>query len=119
MRVRLRGSMSCVDWTLDSMLTAVRRNVRHGDRSHWAFESADLDGDAVLVIFRLANRSRFGVRYTLSDAPEGPNTGEPCDTPEDWAEEIWVDMEEQILTGGVARAEHSRRPGGLVLLAWT
>ena len=99
------------------MLAAIRSRLHHND-PNWTFESAELDGDAVLVIFRLAGGSRYGVRYPLTDLPEGPNTDEPCETPADWAVEVWIDMEEQILTGGVTRADRTTRSDGLELLSW-
>ena len=42
--------------------------------------------------------------------------GSRCDTPRKWADEIWIDLEEQVLTGGVLSAERTKRSDGLVEL---
>jgi hypothetical protein len=85
--------------------------------SPWKFEQANLDGDGVLVVFRVGDR-RFGVRYSFDEAPLGPNTGEPCDRPKEWADEIALDMVEPVLTGGLTRAERVLGADGLTVLRW-
>jgi len=41
-----------MDWSPDDVLSAVRTTLsRTGDDSGWTFESADLEGDKVLVVF--------------------------------------------------------------------
>lgn len=89
-----------------------------GDDSGWTFEEADLEGDKVLVTFRVDDGRRFGVRYDLAEVPMGNNTGWVCDTAEDWADEIGLTMDEQVLTGGVARAERMVRADGVTVLSW-
>jgi hypothetical protein len=108
-----------MDWSPDDVLSAVRSTLsRRGDDSGWTFERADLDGDEVLVTFHIADQSRYGVRYDLSEVPMGNNTGRLCATPEDWAFEIALTMDEQVLTGGVGRAERTSVSDGLTVLRW-
>lgn len=121
-------------WSRDEVLAAVRDMLSSSSpRAAWTFERADLDGDRVLVVFRVPEENRFGlsftladvpketrfgVHYALADVPEGVNTGMVCETPRDWAFEIVLDMDEQIETGGMARAKRLTGPNGLVLLRW-
>jgi hypothetical protein len=108
-----------VIWSPDEVLTAVRSRLGLGvNDSGWTFERADLDGEKVLVIFHVDDGRRFGVHYDLAEVPMGNNTGLLCDTPEDRADEIDLTMDEQILTGGVARAERTVRADGLTVLSW-
>jgi hypothetical protein len=106
-----------VDWTRDEVLAAVRASVPGRVDSGWTFERTDLDGDQVLVLFRVGAQ-RFGVHYSLDELPDGPNTAEPCDTPREWAQEIGWDMDEQVLTGGLLRAERTAGSDGVILLSW-
>jgi hypothetical protein len=103
-----------VAWSPDEVLAAVRAMLPRG---LVAFERADLSRNHVLVVFRVDGQ-RFGVHYSLSNLPNGPNTGMPCESPEQWAVEIGWDINEQVGTGGVARAERALGPDGLVLLRW-
>lgn len=96
------------------MNTALRWNDADAP---WTFKTAMLDGDGVLVVFRIGD-DEYGVRYSFTDVPAGPNTGEPCDTPTEWAQEIRWDIDEQTMTGGVVRARRTARPSGLVELHW-
>jgi hypothetical protein len=108
-----------VDWSPEDVVSAVRVVLNGSSpNSPWAFDGADLDGDGVLVRFQTSG-DKFGVRYSFTEAPDGPSTGEPCDSPVEWADEVWIDMYEQVLTGGVARADRATRPDGLVLLNWS
>ena len=101
------------------MLSAVRSRLSlSGHNSGWTFERADLDGDRVLVIFHVEDQSRYGVGYDLSEVPIGNNTGLLCATPDDWADEISLTMDEQVLTGGVTRAERTTPADGLTVLKW-
>jgi hypothetical protein len=112
-----------VDWEPDDVVSGVRAalNGQTGPPASlggpsvryppWRFEHANLDGDGEMVVFRVGD-SRFGVRYSFAEAPLGPNTGEPCGTSKEWAEEVALDMDEQVLTGGVTMAEHIGGPDG-------
>jgi hypothetical protein len=106
-----------VDWTPDEVLVAVRSAMSGRVRPSWAVERVELDRDQVMIVIRTGEQ-RFGALYSLAELPFGPNTGEPCDTPRDWAEEISWDMEEQMDTGGLLRAERLRGSDGLVRLRW-
>jgi len=116
-------------WTPSEVLTAVRSSlVANRPFSNWTYERADLEGDDVLVVFRvkasapvrphLGRDHRFGVLYPLADLPHGPSTGMPRDTVEQWADEIAGDIDEQVDTGLIATAERTARPPRLVLLRW-
>ncbi len=109
-----------VIWSPDEVLTAVRTRLglSVNDYSGWTFERADLDDEKVLVIFHVEDGRRFGVHYDLAEAPNGVNTGEPRDTPDEWADEIVWTMDEQVLTGGLVRAERTTGPDGLTVLRW-
>jgi len=106
-----------VIWSPDEVLAAVRTRLSFNG-SGWTFERADLDGDKVLVIFNVDDGRRFGVHYDLAEVPMGNNTGLPCETPDAWADEIDLTMDEQVATGGVARAERTVRADGLTVLSW-
>jgi hypothetical protein len=105
-----------VTWSPEEVVTAVRGRLA-GRGWGWTFERADLSADTVLVIFQVADGRRFGVHYALADVPNGPSTGLPCDTPEQWADEIDLDIEEEVGTAGVARAE-CISADGLIVLRW-
>lgn len=109
-----------VIWVPGEVLVAVRDRLGLRGRwdSGWLFERAELDGERVLVILRFEDERRFGVHYELADVPNGPNSGELCETPQDWADEIVLDIDEQVLTGGVGRAERAAGPDGLEVLRW-
>lgn len=118
-----------VEWSPDDVVSAVRVVLNghtgppkslggHSDRhSPWKLEQANLDGDGVMVVFRVGD-GRFAVRYSFADAPLGPNTGEPCGTPKEWAVEVALDMDEQVLTGGITRAERVGGADGFTVLRW-
>lgn len=76
-----------------------------------------LDGDDLLVTFRWpAQADLFGIRFSASESPAGPSTGELCESPEDWASEVgWVLMEE-LDTGLVFRGRRSVTDRGVVEL---
>jgi hypothetical protein len=116
-------------WTPEEVLTAVRSSLlAERPFSNWTYERADLEGTDVLVVFRvkasapvraeLGQADRFGVLYSLADLPNGPSTGMPWDTVDRWAGEIAWDIDEQVDTGLIARAERTPRPPHLVLLRW-
>jgi hypothetical protein len=107
-----------VEWSPEDVVLAVHAALRWNDPgAPWTFQTAMLAGDGVLVVFQIGD-DEYAVRYPFTDVPAGPNTGEPCDNPREWAEEIRLDMDEQTLTGGVSRAQRSARPNGLVELHW-
>lgn len=70
-------------------------------------------------MFSLPERRRqYGVYYSLAALPNGPMTGEVCDSPDGWAAEIGWDLDELIEAGGWDRAEHLPGPNDLVFLRW-
>ena len=104
-------------WSYDDVLAAVRSTLTAARSDTWDYEQADLDGDQVLITIRIGDES-FGVGYSLAELPYGVNTGCVCVTPKHWADEIRLDLDEHVDTGGVSRAERAVRPDGLVLLRW-
>jgi len=93
-----------MNWSRDAVLAAVRTALsRRRSDSSWTFEGAELEEDGVLVIFRVGSQGRFGMYYDLSEVPVGDNTGMLCATPEDWAIEIVLTLDEQTDTGGIAQ----------------
>jgi hypothetical protein len=77
------------------------------------------DGSDLVVVFRYAGRSEvFAVRFSLDLMPEGPQTGELCESLEDWAQEVdWV-LDEELDTGLVQTAERTVADDGVVVLRW-
>lgn len=60
----------------------------------------------------------FAVRFSLVRMSEGPQTGEVCDSLDDWAEEVdWV-LDEELNTCMVQTAERTVAEDGLVFLQW-
>lgn len=108
-------------WTNDALLDAVRSRLRQvsSDRDGYAPVQVALDADDLLVTFRWRRDAEFyGVRFSLANVPTGPSTGEVCESPEEWAQEVgWV-LDEEIGTGLVQEAHRTRGAHGLVLLRW-
>lgn len=59
---------------------------------------------------------RLGVRFRTSESPEGPSTGEMCEYPEEWAQEVALVLMEELDTGLVHRARRSGTAQGVVEL---
>jgi hypothetical protein len=118
-----------VDWTRQDVLAATRAELTADHRlSNWTFERADLDGDQLLVVFRvndsapvrraLGTESRFAVHYTIADLPAGPNTGWECASSAEWAAQVVWDLDEQVDGGYITLAQRTRTADGLTLLTW-
>ena len=91
-------------WTPAQLLDAVQARVVHGpDGDGETPMQATLDGSDLLVTFRWPGEPQLlCMRFPVPEAPVGPSTGELCDTPAEWANEVgWVLMEE--LDTGLAR----------------
>ena len=86
----------------------------HGD----LIERVGLDAGSVRVVFRWPRLDRrlYGVRFTVSDT--GANTGEPCESAEQWAVEVGWDLAEVMETGLIDHAEQRVEPDDVVLLRW-
>ena len=105
-------------WTPDELLAAVQVRVQQGpDHDGEIPMQALLDGGDLLVTFRWPSEPHlFGIRFPLAEAPQGPSTGEVCETTEEWATEVgWVLMEE-LGTGLVRWGHRSLTPRGVVEL---
>ena len=105
-------------WEREAALAAVRAAVPRvpaGDSEVPA--QVVLDGDDLLVTFRWPGEEHlFGVRFPLSEAPNGPSTGEACDSLEDWAWEISLVLMEELDTGLVHRGRRTVTSEGIVEL---
>jgi hypothetical protein len=114
-----RDRLRAVDWTATEMLDAVRTTLSAWRwSSHLRFESAELVDDMMLVAVvhhRPGGSERLGVYYSLADLSEGPNTGIPCSTREDWAVEVGMDLEEFVV---YKTNERLPGPDGLVIVRW-
>jgi len=77
------------------------------------------DGSDLVVVLRYEGYPElFAVRFSLDLMPEGPQTGEVCDSLDDWAEEVdWV-LDEELNTCMVQTAERTVTEDGLVFLRW-
>lgn len=80
---------------------------------------AAFDGDDILVTFRWPGEADgLGMRFRPSEAPVGPCTGELCEAPTQWANEVgWVLMEE-LETGLAQRAPRCVTADGVVELRY-
>jgi hypothetical protein len=110
-----------VSWTRDHLFEAVQRRVqcvRLGmpDDDGVPME-VERDGDELLVTFDWPDEpKRLGLRFWMSEAPQGPSTGDICGSPDEWAGEVgWVLMEE-LDTGLVRRAPRSLTGSGVIEL---
>lgn len=83
------------------------------------FDEPRLVAEELLVGFWWQREpTRYRVRLSLHLIPQGPSTGEVCESSAHWATEVgWVLMEE-LETGLVARAPRTLAPDGLVDLLW-
>ena len=109
--------MTCV-WDHETLLAVVRRAVPHvpaGDDEVLA--QVELDRDHLLVTFRWPGEPHvFGIRFPIAEAPDGPSTGEVCDSPEEWAWEVSLVLAEELGTGLVSRGRRTVTSTGLVEL---
>nr|WP_300049335.1 hypothetical protein [uncultured Nocardioides sp.] len=105
-------------WDPDRLLVEVQERVRHvavGDGA--APVQATLDDGDILVTFHWPGEAdRLGMRFSPSEAPIGPSTGEMCDSPTQWVTEVgWV-LVEELETGLARRAPRSLTARGVVEL---
>ena len=76
-------------------------------------------GDDLVVKFHYDGYAElFAVRFSLDRMPEGPCTGDVCQTVEDWAEEIDWTLDEELGTRMVQTAERTVADDGVVTLRW-
>ncbi len=58
--------------------------------------------------------------YALEWSPRPPyvgvSTGEPCATPQEWAQEVWLLLMEAVDTRSIDGAPRTRLPDGVVLI---
>jgi hypothetical protein len=108
-------------WTPDKVVESVRRLLASAffDHRH-LIDRVDLVDEDVLVVLRglLDDDELYGVRFSLAQVPRGPSTGEACDSAEQWAGEVAIDLDEAIGTREIERAEQKAGQDGVVLLRW-
>lgn len=110
-------------WPADDVTAAVRSRF---DRTNWqaravAYRPVEVttDGSDLVVRFRYEGHvGLFAVRFALGRMPEGPQTGEVCESLDDWAQEVdWV-LDEELNTRMVDTAERTVADDGEVTLRW-
>lgn len=110
-------------WRAEDAATVVRSRF---DRTNWqarvvAYRPVEVttDGGDLVVVFRYGGLPElFAVRFSLARMPEGPQTGEVCESLDDWAQEVdWV-LDEELNTRMVETAERTVADDGVVFLRW-
>ena len=110
-------------WPADDVATAVRSRF---DRTNWQARvvahrpvEVTTDGSDLVVRFRHEGHPElFAVRFSLGRMPEGPQTGEVCESLDEWAQEVdWV-LDEELNTRMVETAERTVADDGGVTLRW-
>lgn len=110
-------------WPADDVATAVRSRF---DRTNWqarvvAYRPVEVTTDRsdLVVRFRYEGHPElFAVRFSLGRMPEGPQTGETCESLDEWAQEVdWV-LDEELNTRMVETAERTVADDGEVTLRW-
>ena len=99
-------------WSASDAAAVVRSRL---GRTNWQARVVDYrpvevttNGSDLVVTFRYEGHPEtFAVRFSLARMPEGPQTGEVCESLDDWAEEVdWV-LDEELNTRMVETAERA------------
>lgn len=110
-------------WPAEDAAAVVRSRF---DRTNWqarvvSYRPVEVttDGSDLVVRFRCDGHPElFAVRFSLGLMPEGPQTGEVCESLDDWAQEVdWV-LDEELNTRMVETAERTVADDGVVTLRW-
>lgn len=110
-------------WPADDAAAVVRSRF---DRTNWqalavAYRPVEVktDGSNLMVVFHYGSLPElFAVRFSLDLMPDGPQTGEVCESLDEWAEEVgWV-LDEELNTCMVETAERAVADDGVVILRW-
>lgn len=110
-------------WPADDAASVVHSRF---DRTNWeargvAYRPVEViaDGSDLVVRFRYERHPElFAVRFSLDPMPEGPHTGEVCESLDDWAREVdWV-LDEELNTRTVETADRTVTDDGVVALRW-
>jgi hypothetical protein len=109
-------------WQPDDVCAAVRSRfdwVNWDSRGAYRPQKVAVDGGDLLVTFRYEGYTElFGVRFSLDNMPQGPCTGDVCESLDDWAEEVDWTLDEELNTRMVQTAKRSVSAEGLVMLRW-
>lgn len=104
-------------WAPEHLLEVVQGRVVSGPDDEQTPMQALLDGADIIVTFHWRDDPQlYGVRFPTTEAPEGPSTGEVCDTAEEWAHEVALVLMEELDTGLVTRGRRVVGPHGIVEL---
>lgn len=104
-------------WAPLHLLEVVEARVRTGPDGEKTPMRALLDGTDIVVTFHWRDDPQlYGVRFATTEAPEGPSTGEVCETAEEWAQEVALVLMEELDTGLVTRGRRVVSPSGVVEL---
>lgn len=110
-------------WPADDAAAVLRSRL---DGTNWqpravAYRPVEVttDGSDLVVRFRYEGHpDLFAVRFSLARMPEGPQTGEVCESLDDWAQEVdWV-LDEELNTCMVETADRTVADDGVVFLRW-
>jgi hypothetical protein len=110
-------------WPADDAAAVVRSRF---DTTSWqarmvAYRPVEVttEGSDLVVVFRYRGHPElFAVRFSLAHMPEGPQTGEVCESLDDWAQEVDRVLDEELNTGMVETAERTMADDGVVILRW-
>lgn len=104
-------------WAPERLLELVQARVRSGPDDERTPMRAVLDGTDIVVTFHWRDDPQlYGVRFSTMEAPEGPSTGDVCETAEEWAQEVALVLMEELDTGLVTRGQRVGSPSGMVEL---
>lgn len=109
-------------WHPDEAVAAVRSQFERADwarRPPYRPVEVTVAGAELVVRFRYEGHIElFAVRFSLDHMPQGPCTGELCQTVEEWAQEVDWTLDEELGTRMVQTAERMVDHDGVVTLLW-
>lgn len=86
-------------------------------KDHYQPVDVEADGADVRLTLRIRDDPTTYVILLSAQPPYlGKSTGEPCESPQDWAEEVWWMLMEEVDTRSIDSARRTQLRGGLVRL---
>lgn len=106
-------------WSPDRIASATQRAMADvtmaADRYEVLMVAAD--GDDLVVRFHVREDPQvFVVSFSVDESRRGVSTGEICSTPEQWASEVRMLLDEEVGTRQIDSASRTRLPDGAVRL---